>query len=33
LHFTGSLTWFFAASALAMALYGIVILATTTRRV
>lgn len=33
LHFTASLSWFFAASALAMAIYGIVILATTTPRV
>lgn len=33
LHFTGSLLWFFGASALAMGLYGGVILATTTSRV
>lgn len=33
LHFTGSLLWFFAASALAMGLYGGLILATTTSRV
>lgn len=32
LHFTSSLIWFFAASALAMTLYGGVILATTTPR-
>ena len=32
LHFTSSLVWFFAASAMAMALYGGAILATTTPR-
>jgi len=33
LHFTASLPWFFVASSLAMTLYGVVILATTTPRV